>query len=134
MSNVVAPVGASTGMPADPPVPAGAVAGAVIATLIAPFLAVVAALVMLGSETGAVRRAFLKGWAIASAVLLIPWFLVVIAIADSSSGPHGCTGGINLLVPPDFISSNGKTWQAIYTCVNGGHITKPAPPGSVPTS
>ena len=132
MSNTTAPIGASTDVSLDPPVSAGAVAAAVIATLVAPFLAVVAALVMLGIEKGPARRTFLKGWAIVCAILLIPWFLIAVSIVSSTSGPHGCTGGIDLVVPPEFVSDNGSTWQAIYTCENGGHVTKPAPPGSVP--
>lgn len=120
--------------PPDVPYPPVAVLGAGVATLVAPFLAVPAALLILSDEKRPARRAFLKTWAAISAGLIVVWFLVVVAIVSSSSAPHGCQGGIDQIVPPDYVQSNGGPWQAVYTCMNGGQTTTLAPPGSVPTA
>lgn len=120
--------------PADPPYPPAAVLGAGVATVVAPFLAVAAALLIRSGETRPARRAFLQTWAVISAGLIVVWLLIGFAIISSHAGSaaHGCKGGIDLLVPPEYVKSGNRPWQAIYTCTNGGQTTTLAPPGAVP--
>ena len=116
--------------------PSEATIGAVLLTLFLPFIALIAALVLRAQETRPVRRDQLKNWALASgAWLATGWVIAIVAfssVLSAVSPPSSCKGGINLLVPPTYESSDGKHWVGTFACNNGGSITKPVPASQVP--
>ena len=112
---------------ADEPYGSGMALGAVLLTIFAPFISLVAALIMRGSETRPSRLAFLKTWAIASAVWLGTGFLFFIIFLASLSGGGGCRGGMDPFGLPEYSSSDGQHWTAHYPCVDGGMTSTPLP-------
>jgi hypothetical protein len=107
--------------------------GAILLSIFLPLIAIIAALVLRGSEHSPRRRQFLKWWAIGTAGWMCSGFVIaLVGFISLLPGAAGCQGGINRAVPPSFTSSDGQHWTAVYTCMNGGTMEKPAPPGSVP--
>ncbi len=118
------------GTPVDSPgpYPQTSVLLAVLLTLAAPFISLIAALALMQDQRIQARREQLKSWAIASGVWLVVGGVLFIAIVASIAGGSssaGCKGGINHLDPPSYIGSTGH-WTAVYTCNNGGTLTRPA--------
>src|SRR5262249_39350301 len=117
----------------DRPYSGGLTFGAVLLSLLMPVIALIAALVLRSQERGPRRRQFLKNWAIGSAVWMCTgWLIPIVAFSAASSGLSGCQGGIDQLVPPSYQSSDGVHWQATYSCMNGGTVTKSVPRNQVP--
>jgi hypothetical protein len=113
---------------ADEPYGSGMTLGAALLTIFAPFIALVAALIMRGSETRPSRLAFLKTWAIASAAWLATGFLLfIIFMASVTGGGGGCQGGMDPFGLPEYSSSDGQHWTALYPCVDGGTTSTPLP-------
>ncbi len=120
----------------DDPYPPSSVALGVVAALFVPFLSLVAALLLRSNESVPARRDQLRKWAIGSGVWLVTgWILSMLAVGlviGSAGGSDGeCSGGIDRLVAPQFVSTDQVHWDATYACVNGGHLTKPARPNQV---
>ena len=99
----------------------GMKAAAVLGSIFAPFISVVVALVMLGSETNPVRRAFLKAWAGITGGLLVLWIIVVISVASSFS--HSGPGTDGPCIGGPIIGASGEQvgphrWR--FPCAGGG--------------
>lgn len=117
----------------DSPFGVGATIGAVALSLFLPLIALIVALAMRSQERRPSRRRFLKNWAIGSAVWLCTgWLIPLVAFSAASPVVSGCQGGIDQAVPPSYQSSDGTHWQATYTCMNGGTVTRSVPASQVP--
>ena len=117
------PISDAAPAPADEGYSPGMKAGATLLTIFAPFIALIAALVMLGSEQGPARRAFLRTWAWISAGLLALALIVAITVIASVAGsthnvdPSGeCIGGPMIGEPG--ISLGGGRYR--FPCAGGG--------------
>jgi hypothetical protein len=110
--------------------------GAVLLTIFMPFIALVVALVMRGNERGARRRGFLKNWAIASGVWLATGWIIALIVFSAFVGgvslSGACEGGIDEFTPPEYTSTDGENWTAVYPCLDGGTTESPLPPGVDP--
>jgi hypothetical protein len=97
--------------------------GATLLTIFAPFIALIAALLMLGSERGPVKRAFLRTWAwISTGVLALGIFIAIGVLTSVAGSTHNvdqggeCIGGPVIGAPGVEVAPG----RFRFPCVDGG--------------